>query len=245
MSSNLTKIRDMAASIKNKLASLTINPDALDDLDSVSSERVMLREKLATLEAAETVERDRLVAEEKKQNSKKRRAALTELATKSEQLISKHSDLTEQATDIINELVSVLIERENVFTQKSTGLDNPVFNELFSVDERSNLVYEMNRSAIGVCRGDFAVTFYDAIDKQEEDNCSPRLRHALRELFIVPQSHSGAIKGANSLLVNAAKAMQFKPVPEPATEPVVTTKPKKQGRHYVADMHDNLPVVEV
>ena len=61
MSNNLTKIREMATSIKNKLASLTINPDALDDLDSVSSERVMLREKLATLEAAETVERDRIV----------------------------------------------------------------------------------------------------------------------------------------------------------------------------------------
>jgi len=245
MSNNLTKIREMATSIKNKLASLKINPDALDELDNVSSERVMLREKLATLEAAEAVERDRLVAEEKKQNSKKRRAALTELATKSEQLVSKHSDLTERATNIINELVSVLIEREKVFTQESTGLDNPVFNELFSVDERSNLIYEMNRSAIRIYQGDFTMTFYDAIDNQTAGKNSSNLRHVLRELFTLPHSHSVAIKGANSLLINAAKAMQFKPAPEPAAEPVVTTKPKKQGNHYVANMHDNSPVIEI
>lgn len=244
MSNNLTKIREMATSIKNKLASLTINPDALDDLESVSSERVMLREKLATLEAAEAVERDRIVTEEKKQNSKNRRAALTELATKTELLVVEHGDLTDQVTDTINELVSVLIERENIFTEKSTGLNNPVFDELFSRDERSSLVYEMNRSAVGVCRGDFAVTFYDAIDKQD-DNCSPRLRHILRELFISPQSHSAAIKGANSLLVKAAKAMQFKPVPEPVVETVAMVKPVKTGMHQVADMRNPGPVVEI
>ena len=157
----------------------------------------------------------------------------------------KHSELTEQATSIINELVSVLIVRERVFTQKSTGLDNPVYNELFSVDERSNLVYEMNRSAIKVYRGNFTVTFYDAIDKQTEGNNLSNLRHALRELFTSPHSHSAAIKGANSLLVKAAKAMQFKPVPEPAAETVTTVKPKKPGMHQVADMRNPGPVVEI
>ena len=232
----LQSIRQQIIDTKNKLKTLRVN-GSLDDMGSIRSKRIELKEDLEILAEAETDERDRLVAEEKKQNSKKRRAALTALATKSEKLVLKHSDLTERATNVINELVCLLIEREQVFTQKSTGLDAPVFNELFSVDERSDLVYEMNRSAIRVYKGDFTVTFYDAIDKQTEGESSSNLKHTLRELFTLPHSHNTAIKGANSLLVKAAKAMQFKPVPEPEPETktdVITVK-KQIGIHQAID----------
>ncbi|PCJ87990.1 MAG: hypothetical protein COA54_04295 [Thiotrichaceae bacterium] len=243
---NLTKIREMMSSIKNKLGSLTVNPDALDEIDSVAGQRVMLREKLAALEAAETVERERLVAEEIKQKGKKRRAALVELAAKSEKLVAEHTELTEQAVNIINDLVSVLIKRENVFTTEKTGLNDPVFRELFTVEEYRDLTYEMNRSAIRIYRGDFAATLHDAIDKRLDGKNMARLRDSLRSLVHSPESHHAPIKGANTLLVKFAKSLQFKPTPEPEkAKPVEPIEPKKTGSHYVANMRDNSPVIEL
>ena len=243
---NLTKIRGMIFSIKESLESLTVNADALDEIDSVAGQRVMLREKLAALEAAETVERERLVAEEIKQKGKKRRAALVELATKSEKLVAEHTELTEQAVNIIDDLVSVLIKREGVFTTENTGLNDPVFRELFTTEEYRDLTYEMNRSAIRIYRGDFAATLHGAIDKRLDGENMARLRDSLRSLVHSPESHHEPIKGANTLLVKFAKSLQFKSTPEPEkAKPVKAVQLKKTGRHQVANMRDNSPVIEL
>ncbi len=229
MSNNLTKIREMVSGVKKSLASMTINPDALDEIDSVASQRVMLREKLVTLEAAETAERERIVAEEIKQKGKKRRAALVELAEQSEKLVAEHTELTEEAVNIINDLVSVLIKRESVFTREKTGLNKPVFRELFTNEEYKDLTYEMNRSAIQIYSGDFAATFHRAVDEQIEGENMARLRNDLRSLVKHPERHNAPIKGANTLLVKRAKSLQFQSIPESeSSTPYEAVKPEPE-----------------
>lgn len=242
-SNNLTKIREMATSVKNTLASLTIKPDALDEIDSVAGQRVMLREKLATLEAAETVERERLVAEEKKQKGKKRRSALVELAETSEQLVAKHTELTERATKLISELVTVIIERERVFTKETTGLSDPIFSELFTGEETNNLTYEMQRSALSIYSGDFGKTYENEVNEQCSENNNLRMK--LLELVTRANEFHQPLKPASPLLVKAAKALQFKPVPEPKTTQTETMEAKKPGTHQVADMRNPGPVIEL
>ena len=242
-SNNLTKIREMKSSIKTKLANLTINPDALEDLDSVSNERIILREKLATLDAAENIERGRLIAEEKKQNGKKRRAALIKLAEKSEKLVAEHNVLTEQAINMVSDLVSVIINRERVFSKESTGLNDPIYSELFSAEEISDLVYEMRRSSLGVYSGDFGKTYEIAVfEKCKEDKV---LKERLLALITRANELHTPMKGANFNLTKYAKFLQFKPVPDPVTEIVEKVEPKRPGKHYVADMRDNSPVIEL
>lgn len=236
MSNNLTKIREMVSSIKKSLGSLTVNPDALDEIDSVASQRVMLREKLATLEAVETVVREQLVAEEIKQKGKNRRAALVELAAQSEKLVTEHAELTDQASSLINDLVSVLIKRECVFTQKSTGLDASVYRELFTAEEYKDLIYEMNRSTLGLYQGEFSAAFYKAINDQASDDSMKRIKEELRSLVATPQSHHVPFKGATTLLIKMAKSLQFKSAPEPEkAKPVEAVEPKT-GNHYEVDL---------
>ena len=240
---NLTKIREMKTSIKTKLASLTINPNSLDDLDGVSNDRVMLREKLAILDTAENVERDRLVAEEKKQNGKKRRVALVALAEKSEKLVAEHTELTEHAINLISDLVSVIIKRERVFSKESTGLNDPIYSELFSAEEYSDLTHEMRRSSLGVYSGNFGKTYELAVFEQCKDD--KVLKERLLALITRANELHTPMKGANSNLTKYAKFLQFKPVPDPVTETVEIVEPKKPGNHYIADMNDNSPIIEL
>ena len=231
--SNLQKIRTLISNAKTKLESLTINPDALDKIGSVATERLNLREQILTLEAAEESERDRLAAEERKNNGKRRRAALVELAATSEKLVAEHESLTEQTHILIKELIGIIVTREQVFSKATTGLDKSIYRELFSTEEHNNLIYEMRRSALGIYSGEFSLSFQNAVNEQVGDDY---LKRELCELVKPYDQYQKPIQGALPLLTNAAKALQFKPVPAAPVDAEEVIEHEKQGNHYESDL---------
>lgn len=147
-------------------------------------------------------------------------------------------------TDLVSQLVSALIEREQVFTSVDTGLSNPDLYELLTRDERDYLSKELERSVQGIYPGPFSATFREAVDEQCADK-SDKLKYGLFDLVKPPQDFHKPITGANLKLSNAAKQMSKVVYSEPVVETVEIVKPEKTGSHYVADMRNLGPVVEI
>lgn len=124
----LQEIQKLAASLRDKLTSLKAGPAS--DLDAIAKERIVLREKLELLSEQETEERERLEAEGAAAKEKQRRAFLLSVAGKAEKAVVRHQKLTGRASELVTELVDVLVQRERVFVQEAVGLNTPVVFEL-------------------------------------------------------------------------------------------------------------------
>ena len=244
MSNNLEKIREMITSAKSKLASLTINPDTLDDIDSVVDQQLKLEKKIEGLNKAENIELDSIAKEQLKAKAQQRKDMLLDIAAKSEEAKNKHVELTKLTKKLIDQLVSVMIERETTLTTSDTGLNNPGLYELLTKDERDHLNKQLEYSVQGIYPGPFSATFKAAVIKQCADK-SDKIKYGLFDLVKPPQDFHKPITGANSKLSNAAKQMSRVAAPEPVVETVEIVKPKATGNHYVADMRNPGPVVEI
>lgn len=240
---NLQKFKDMATSLKQSLSALSSNPGTLEDLDSVTKQRITIKEKLAVVADMEAAERDRLVKEQAKEKEVQRKEFLLDIAGKAEAAKKQHVKFTKDVTALINDLVSVLIERETVFTQETTGLRNNARYDLLTNDEYQHLVKQFESSFNGIYSGDFGKTYETALNEQCADD--ENLRRRLRELVSPSREFHSSLKGVNSNLVKAAKTMANNPAPEPIIETVEIVPPNKQGNHYVADLRDNSPVIEI
>lgn len=135
MSTNLQKIKSMAASVRETLASLKPS-SAMDDLDNIARERAILREKLDLLTDAEADELQRLEDAEREAQAKKRRAKLLEFAKQMDSMTARHRKLTEKANGLMIELAGALIERERILDRDAVGLDDL---DVLTPEERSTL----------------------------------------------------------------------------------------------------------
>lgn len=244
MSNNLTKIRSMIVSLKDNLATLRQQPGDIDNPEKSINERRDLEDKILFYEDQENIENARVVKEQAEAKSQQRKDMLLDIAVKSDEAKSKHVKLTRNATDLIDQLVSVLIEREQIFTSADTGLSNPDLYELLTRDERNYLSNELESSVQGIYPGPFSATFREAVNKQCADK-SDKLKYGLFDLVKLPQDFHKPITGATSKLSNAAKQMSQVVAPELVVETVAIVKPKKTGSHYVADMRNPGHVVEI
>lgn len=241
--SNLLKIKEMAASVNQSLADLNNNPSSLDDVKKISNERRSLQDQLAELELAEAAERDRLLTIESAKKLKRRKELLLGVAEKSQAAMKMHADLTEKATSIINELVSIIIERENVFNKSDCGLNNTDLNELITTHEHSSLIYDMQRSALGIYPGDFSATFEKAVIEKCAGN--KNLKRALLDLVKPSSQHHKPLSGANSILSEAAKSMAEESSESVESEFVITRQVKHVGNHYQADLRQPGAVLDL
>ncbi len=235
--SNLTTIKELAASVKQKLAALTINPAKLDNIDTVASERAVLQEKLNLLADAEATERERLLNEKAAQQAKKRRLYLLGVAIKGEKLVERYNTLTEEVKNLCTALIKTLDERENIFTQQSTDLSNPIRYELLTNDEFKLLLDAMERSATRIYAGEFTETFREAINNHVE---SSHIRTALRDLVPANQPHHKVITGARPFLANAAREMsETDYTPDTDTVKTVSPEPMRNGTHFQVDLRES------
>ncbi|MCK4710967.1 MAG: hypothetical protein KAU21_20295, partial [Gammaproteobacteria bacterium] len=240
----LEKIRNMIASLKDNLSILRQQPGDIDNPKKAINERRDIEDKILFYEDQESIENARVVKEQAEAKSQQRKDMLSDIAVKSEGAKNKHVELTKHVTDLVNQLVIALSEREQVFTNVDTGLNNPDLYELLTNDERDYLNKQLEYSVQGIYPGPFSATFMVAVNKHCADK-SDKIKYGLLDLVKPSQDFHKPITGANSKLSNAAKQMSQVAAPEPAAEPVDIVKPKKTGSHYVADMRSPGPVVEI
>ncbi|MEE2731729.1 MAG: hypothetical protein VYA55_13000 [Pseudomonadota bacterium] len=116
MSALLEKIQETRNTVLAKMDAVKLADD-LDNLDSVAVERAQLREKLEALDAAESNELKRIEGETQDREQKARAKYFAALSKKVKDASKRHSELTDKANELINELVGVLIEREHVVSR--------------------------------------------------------------------------------------------------------------------------------
>jgi len=234
MSSNLKKIQQVAASVRNSLASLKPS-SGLDDLDAIAQERALLREKLDLLADAETAERERLEAEEAAAKAKQRRALLQSVAEKAETAATSYQELTDRAASLVGELVAVLAKREQVFNRKAVGLDSV---GILNNEEHRELLAKLEGSTVGVYPGDFGNTWREAVAQTCADDTN--LRRRLYELAIAPGDYQDKpLSGARPLLAETARSLAASEPAQTTNAPTVAAAPAKaSGDRYEVDLRN-------
>ncbi|TBW52220.1 hypothetical protein EZI54_16405 [Marinobacter halodurans] len=242
MSSNLKTIQNLAASVRDSLASLKPS-SGLDDLDTIAKERAVLREKLDLLADAESAERDRLEAEEAAAKEKQRRLLLESVAGKAEAAAGNYQQLTDRAASLVSELVTVLAEREQAFSRQAVGLTGPEASDLLTSDEQRELLDKLDRSTVGIYPGDFANTWAEAVAKACASDT--RLRRKLSDLVKdAGQYQDKPLSGARPVLIEAARKLAEHP-PKIRTASPVRQETKPGGERYEVDLRSPGPVVDL
>lgn len=205
MSSNLKKIQNLAASVRDSLASLKPS-SGLDDLDTIARERSVLREKLDLLADAESEERGRLEAEAAAAKAKQRVLLLKNVAAKAETASENYQQLTDQAVSLVGDLVATLAERERAFSRDELGLNESALFDLLSNDERLSLLESLERSVIGVYPGDFGNTWREAVFRNSAHKSVTR--RTLLQLVTAPgQYQDSSLSGVRPLVAEAVRQM--------------------------------------
>lgn len=234
MSSNLKKIQQLAASVRDNLASLKPS-SGLDDLDAIAKERTLLREKLDLLADAETAEREKLEAEEAAAKAKQRRVLLQTVAEKTETAVASYQELTDRAASLVGELVETLAKREQVFNRKAVGLDSI---GILNNEEHRALLAKLESSAVGVYPGDFGNTWREAVARTCPDN--QQLRRQLYALAVTPGNYQDKpLSGARPVLAESARTLAANEPAEHTKAPTVAAAPAKaSGDRYEVDLRN-------
>ena len=241
---NLQKIQNLAASVRDSLA--TLKPSSgLDDLDTIAQERALLREKLDLLTDAETTEREHLEAEEAAAKAKQRQALLLDIAKQAEAAAANYQELTDRAASLVSELVAVLAEREQVFSRQAVGLNAPEIRELLSQGEQSELLSKLDSSTVGIYPGNFGNNWREAVALTCADNAN--LRRDLYELVKAPaQYQDNPLAGARPLLAETARDLAAsEPAHHTNTPNVAATPAKPSGDRYQADLRAPGQVIDL
>ena len=227
----ITKIRAAVMDGLNKL-----KPTSIDDLDTVARERLELKEKLSLLDEAETIERERLEAEDAAAKAKQRRALLLDVAKCAEATGKQYDNLTTKANTLVAELVTVLVEREQVFTREAVGINHDLY-ALLTKEEQSEVLAKLDRSKSDLYPGNFSNTWREAVNVACGSNSN--LRSRLRDLVNEPNhpAQNTPLTGSRPLLAEAARHLaEVQPV-APTPKPVeVIAEP--EGERYEVDLRE-------
>lgn len=241
---NLQKIQNLAASVRDSLA--TLKPSSgLDDLDAIAKERSLLREKLDLLTDAESTERKKLEAEEAAAKAKQRQTLLLDIAKQTEAAATNYQELTDRATSMVSELVAVLAEREQVFSRQAVGLNAPEIRELLSQEEQSELLSKLDSSTVGVYPGNFGNNWREAVALTCADKAN--LRRDLYELVKTPaQYQDSPLAGARPLLAETARSLAAsEPAQHTKAATVAATPAQPSGDRYQADLRAPGKVIDL
>ena len=217
MTKKLSKIQQMAASVRTALANIKPKAD-LSDIDETAVEAAQMREKLRLLEDAEQSEQARLEQQANHEAAKARQAALNKVVESASEMTAKHQQLTEQAETMIGQLVGVLAERERVFDEREVGLYDPAISN----EERQVLRDALHGGRFSIGPGQFFNSWCGAV----YEACTPTevgLADRLRGLA-TPRNHPAQddpLRGASERLVTTAHGMALtdRVTPEPTPEP--------------------------
>ena len=241
MNAKLKEIQTAITEVKKDLASLKL--DSLDDIDAITAQRIALKEKLAVLEDAETVEQDRLADEAAADRIEKRRELLMAMADRSDKLVAQYEKRTETVIALVDNLVDALAKRESVFCRESVGLNTSDAINLFSLEEKDALMSVLDRSTVGIYSGSFYHTWHEAVTQRCQDNA--QLKQVLYDLVKHTAGMRAPITNARPLFAETARKLADS-APMTASKPEVkVVHEKPTGARYVADLRDNSKVINL
>ena len=240
--SNLQKIKDLAVSVKSSLANLTIQPDNLDDIDTITQQRVALREKLNLLNDVEAAEAERLEDERIAAKVEQRRNLLKEICEQSKKLESEYQQHTDNVIKSADQLVAALAQREQVFNSELLQLSNPLISELLTLEERQKLINEFDRTIINIHPDQFSTLWKNSVSTHCGDNST--LSNRLFTLVNPIQNRVFELTGANSFLTDTAHYM-IEHIALSVKEESEVPQNKPTGSRYEVNLRDGSKVVNL
>ena len=201
--SNLQKIKDLAASVKSSLASLTVKPDNLENIDSITQQRVALREKLAVLNDAEVAESKRLEAEIVAAKAKQRSVLLLGIAEEADNLATQYQEHTEHVVKLVEQIMTVLVKREQIFNTELLRLNDSETHDLLTLEERGKLIAQLDRTVISIHPDQFSTLWKNAVHQHCGDN--HKLSSVLSRLVNPIQNDNFQLTNSKPCLADAAR----------------------------------------